>query len=281
MGYVLEDLDILGVRDLADDAATISLDLEKEEEELNKVYDEQKKIADDMAKAADLAKIEQDALLAKLQNTRQLLMEKKRQEEEKRAQEEDGILDIEKQQQEVAQQDVSQTQQVQDSLLVTGELQSNYVLEKIDDGFSSPTRTARRSSPVRTDKVLETANMFETGIEDSEDEEESIEVDALPIKENPPDSLQSASTSNVETENEKLEWSAAKYEEDKLKRELVENKKLDNLDKKGAVKTAPKKKSKPGAKPVEDDGQVVRRGRSQTRKEDDKGLESPSRSMVN
>ncbi|XP_026450762.1 uncharacterized protein LOC113350872 [Papaver somniferum] len=54
--------------------------------------------------------------------------------------------------------------------------------------------------------------------------------------------------------------SVAKDEEDKLKRELAEKKKLDNLAKKGAVKTAPKKKSKLGAKPVEDDGQVVRRG---------------------
>ncbi|XP_026396052.1 uncharacterized protein LOC113290682 [Papaver somniferum] len=195
--------DSVPLRELVDDAATISLDLEKEEEELYKVYDEQKKIADDMSKAADLAKIEQDALLAKLQNTRQLLMAKKRQEEEKRAQEED----------------------------------------------------------------------------DSEDEEESIEADALPIKEKPPDSLQSASTSNVETEAEKLEWSAAKDEEDKLKRELAEKKKLDNLAKKGAVKIAPKKKSKPGAKSVEDDGQVVRRGRSQTHKEDDKGSASPSRIM--
>ncbi|XP_026410617.1 uncharacterized protein LOC113305835 [Papaver somniferum] len=53
-----------------DNAATITLDLEREEEELYKFYDEQKKIVDDMAKAADLAKIEQDALLAKLQNTR-------------------------------------------------------------------------------------------------------------------------------------------------------------------------------------------------------------------
>ncbi|XP_026433322.1 uncharacterized protein LOC113330706 [Papaver somniferum] len=106
--------------------------------------------------------------------------------------------------------------------------------------------------------------------DDSEDEEESIEADALPFKEKPPDSLQFASTSNVETEDEKLEWSAAKDEEDKLKRELDEKKKLDNLAKKGAVKTVPKNKIKPGAKPIEDDGQVVRRGRSQTRKDDDK-----------
>ncbi|XP_026428826.1 uncharacterized protein LOC113324751 [Papaver somniferum] len=168
-------------------------------------------------------------------------MEKKRQEEEKSAQEEDGILDLEKQQQEVAQQDVSQTQQTQDSLLVTDELQSNIVLEKIDDGFSSPTRTARRSSPVRTDEVLETSNMFETGIEDSEDEEESIEADALPIKEKPPDSLQSAR--NVETEAEKLKWSAAKDEEDKLKRELAEKKKLIIFLRRALLKPRQKRKA--------------------------------------
>ncbi|XP_026396890.1 uncharacterized protein LOC113291586 [Papaver somniferum] len=99
------------LRDIFDDAASLSLDLEKEEEELYKVYDEKKRIADDMAKAADLAKIEQDALLAKLQHTRQLLMAKKRQEEEKSVQEEDATLVLEKQQQEIAHQDFSQTQQ--------------------------------------------------------------------------------------------------------------------------------------------------------------------------
>ncbi|XP_026396889.1 uncharacterized protein LOC113291584 [Papaver somniferum] len=144
-------------------------------------------------------------------------------------------------------------------------MHSNTALEKLDDGFSSPTRTARRSSPVRTAEALETSNMFETGIEASEDEDESIEADALPFKEKPPDVARI-----VEIEAEKLEWSAAKDEEDKLRRELDGKKKLDNLAKKGVFKTAPKKKSKPGAKSVEAVGQVVRRGRSQTRKEDDK-----------
>ncbi|XP_026410378.1 SWI5-dependent HO expression protein 3-like [Papaver somniferum] len=242
------------LRKIEDDAGTISLDLEKQEEELYKVYDEQKKIVDDMAKAADLAKFEQDVLLEKLQNTRQLLMAKKRQDEEKRAQEDARVLNLEKNQQEnnIAQQDASNT---------------------------SPTRTSRRTSPVRTDEVLETSNRFETGIEDSKEEEENIEVDTLPIKKKP-DTLQSASTSNVEIEDESLEWSAAKDEEERLKRELAEKNKMDTLVKNGAPKMTPKKKTKPVAKQVEDEGQAVRRGRSQTRKEDDKGSASPSRSVV-
>lgn len=121
------------------------------------------------------------------------------------------------------------------------------------EGFSSPTKTARRLS-LQPSEIFETYNKFLTGaaVDHSEPEEDV-------------NSMTQSLSNIVEKETKRLEWGDAKDEEDRMKRKLAQNKRADILAGKKAVKSTAKKKKQ----------------NSKSDREEDKGSASPCDTGVN
>ncbi|XP_026378314.1 glutamic acid-rich protein-like [Papaver somniferum] len=132
-----------------------------------------------------------------------------------------------------------------------GSLPTNYIMKLTgEEGFSSATRTSRRSCPAKSVDDIVLSNRFDTG---TEEYEEDVETD---FAENPPDLMQSInSTSTVEYEAKKMDWSAMKDQVDREKKERAEKKKMYELAKKASVSkpTNPKKKKNNTIKPMEEE----------------------------